>query len=93
VKQLDNCYSRLQSNENSDVASQRAGPKGHIGLFLIKPNKHGPYEKATVLIGFKTRLNNNDSTISQCGTKAARALHLLVSSHKKVARKHQTPSV
>ena len=93
MKQLDNCYSRMQNTENPDVASQRAGPENHIDLFSTKPNKHGLYEKAPVSGGFKTRLNNNDSTISQCGTKAARALHLLVSSHKKVARKHQTPSV
>jgi hypothetical protein len=83
----------MQNTENPDVASQRAGPKGHIGLFLIKPNKHALYEKAPIPGGFKTRLDNNDSTISPCGTKAARALHLLVSSHEKVARKHQTPSV
>jgi hypothetical protein len=93
VKQLDNCYLRLQNTENPDVASQRAGSEDHIDLFFTKPNKHGLCEKATVLTGFKTRLNNNDSTISQSGTKAARALHLLVSSHKKVARKHQTPSI
>ena len=93
MKQLDNCYLRLQNTENPDVASQRAGSEDHIDLFFTKPNKHGLCEKATVLTGFKTRLNNNDSTISQSGTKAARALHLLVSSHKKVARKHQTPSI
>ncbi len=89
----NNNYSRLQNTENPDVASQRAGPEVHIDLFLIKPNKHGLYEKAPIPGGFKTRPNNNDSTTSPCGTKAARALHLLVSSHKKVARKHQTPSI
>ena len=92
MNQLDNCYSRLQNTENPDVASQRAGPKDHIDLFSTKPNKHRLCERSPVLSGFKTRLNNNDSTISQSGTEAARALHLLVSSHKNVARKHQTPS-
>ena len=92
MNQFDNCYSRLQNTENPDVASQRAGPKDHIDLFPTKPNKHRLCERSPVHIGFKTRLNNNDSTISQSGTEAARALHLLVSSHKSVARKHQTPS-
>jgi hypothetical protein len=90
---VNNCYSRLQNTENPDVSSQRAGPEDHIDLFPTKPNKHGICEKSPVLSDFKTRPNNNDLTISQIGTKAARALHLLVSGHKKVARKHQIPSV
>ena len=93
MNQLDNCYLRPQNTENPDVASQRAGPKDHIDLFPTKPNKHGLCEKLQVLSDFKTQPNNNDLTISQSGTEAARALHLLVSSHKNVARKHQTPSV
>ena len=92
MRQLDNCYLRLQNTENPDVASQRAGSEDHIDPIPTKPNKHGLCEKSPVITDFKNRPNNNDLTISQSGTKAARALHLLVLGHKKVARKHQTPS-
>ncbi len=82
MNQLDNCYLGLQNTENPDVAFQRVGSEDHIDLFFAKPNKHGLCEKSPVLSDFKNRPNNNDLTISQSGTKAARALHLLVFDHK-----------
>jgi len=93
VNFLNNYYFILKNTENPDGGSQRTGPKGYIDLFLIKPNKHGLWEKSSALTVIKTQLSNKDLIISQSGTKAARALHLLVSSHKKVAGKHQTPSI
>ena len=81
-----------KNTENPDVASQRAGPDVYIDLFSIKPNEHGLSTKPLNFIQQKKRSNNNYLTLARSGTKAARASHLLVSSHKNVARKHQTPS-
>ena len=58
----------------------------YIDLFSIKPNEHGLSTKPLNFIQQKKWSNNNYLTLARSGTKAARAMHLLVLGPKKVAR-------
>ena len=75
-----------KNTENPDVASQRAGPDVYIDLFFIKPNEYGLHETQLTQPQALKRANSNYLTLARSGTKAARAMHLLVLGPKKVAR-------
>jgi hypothetical protein len=85
-------YLSHKNTENPDVASQRAGPDVYIDLFSIKPNKHGLSKELKIQLSLEKGSDNCYLTLARSGTKAARALHLLLSDPKKVARNQQTPS-
>jgi hypothetical protein len=89
----NNNYLSYKNTENPDVASQRAGPDFYIDLFSIKPNEYGLLTKPFDFTKQNKWSNNCYFALAQSGTKAARALHLLVSDPKKAAPKQQTPSV
>lgn len=81
-----------KNTENPDVASQRAITDVCIDLFSIKPNEYRQLENHSTQIHFQNKSNNNYLTLARSGKKVARASHLLLSDHQKVAPKHQTPS-
>ncbi len=85
-------YLSHKNAENPDVASQRAGPDVYIDLFSIKPNKHGLSKEPKIQLHSEKGSDNCYLTLARSGKKAARALHLLLSDLKKVARNLQTPS-
>ena len=85
-------YLSYKNTENPDVASQRAGPDVYIDLFSIKPNRYGISKEPEIQLDSEKGPDNCYLTLARSGTKAARALHLLVSDLKKVARNLQTPS-
>jgi hypothetical protein len=82
-----------KNTENPDVASQRAGPDVYIDLFSTKPNEYRLSSECLNFTQQKKWSNNNYLTLARSGTKAARALHLLVSDPQKAAPKQQTSSV
>ena len=75
-----------KNTENPDVASQRTDPKVYIDLFSTKPNKYGLHKTQPTQSQALKRANSNYLTLARSGTKAARAMHLLVLGPKKVAR-------
>jgi hypothetical protein len=75
-----------KNTENPDVASQRAGSGVYIDLFFIKPNKYGLDKTQPTKSQSLQWANSNYLPLARSGSKAARALHLLVLGLKKVAR-------
>lgn len=79
-------YLSCKNTENPDVASQRAGQEVYVDLFSTKPNKYGLHETQLTQPQALKRANSNYLTLARSGTKAARAMYLLVLGPKKVAR-------
>ena len=88
----NNNYLSYKNTENPDVASQRAGQDFHIDLFSIEPNKYGLSTEPLNFTKQNKWSNNCYLALARSGTKAARAMHLLVFGSQKVAPKQQTPS-
>ena len=82
-----------KNTENPDVAFQRSRPALYIDLFFRKPNKYGLSIKGLNPALYEKWTNHIDLLLARSGTKAARALHLLVFGPEKVARLLQTPSI